>query len=340
MCTRPFRPSGPRLETESVSGKRIIHSYGHGGSGWSLAWGAAEDVAALVLAEPTDSAAVIGAGAIGLSTALRLQQAGIATTIHAREFPAESRSARAAGVWSPDSRIALADAVSPDFPATWERQARQAYAANLRYVGRAGHPIEFIQHYFIPRAADTPLPAPYPVGGRPYRRGEASFLHLNHQIRDVAPAWGPVTAIPFDAKVEVRGGLVMTFNVAEYSRQLMTDFLTMGGRLLRASFDKPAEIAALPSRVIINCTGYGARALFGDESLVPIRGQIGWLAPQTDRLYGVYHNEVTVISRRDGVVVQYVGPDDYTGYGIESEVPDRNETIAALARVAPLMEWS
>ena len=35
VCTRPFRARGPRLETERLGDKTVIHNYGHGGSGCS-----------------------------------------------------------------------------------------------------------------------------------------------------------------------------------------------------------------------------------------------------------------------------------------------------------------
>ncbi len=40
---RPFRASGIRLEREG----RVIHNYGHGGSGFTVSWGCAEAVAAI-----------------------------------------------------------------------------------------------------------------------------------------------------------------------------------------------------------------------------------------------------------------------------------------------------
>ncbi|KAI5925467.1 nucleotide-binding domain-containing protein [Camillea tinctor] len=46
---RPFRGTNVRVERElRRTGSRIVHSYGHGGAGWSLSFGCAQDVAMLV----------------------------------------------------------------------------------------------------------------------------------------------------------------------------------------------------------------------------------------------------------------------------------------------------
>ncbi|KAI1768676.1 FAD dependent oxidoreductase family protein [Hypoxylon sp. FL1150] len=47
--TRPQRHGGARVEREArAAGSRIIHSYGHGGAGWSLSIGSAQETARLV----------------------------------------------------------------------------------------------------------------------------------------------------------------------------------------------------------------------------------------------------------------------------------------------------
>jgi D-amino-acid oxidase len=45
---RPFRHGGIRLEPERVAdGRTVIHNYGHGGSGFTVSWGCAEEVVRL-----------------------------------------------------------------------------------------------------------------------------------------------------------------------------------------------------------------------------------------------------------------------------------------------------
>jgi D-amino-acid oxidase len=42
---RPFRKSGVRLERDHLSdGRTVVHNYGHGGSGFTLSWGCAQEV--------------------------------------------------------------------------------------------------------------------------------------------------------------------------------------------------------------------------------------------------------------------------------------------------------
>ena len=96
----------------------------------------------------------------------------------------------------------------------------------------------------------------------------------------------------------------MQFNIADYGHTLMGDFLAGGGRVERREFHDLGELATLKEKVVINCPGYGARALCRDESITPVRGQITWLIPQPEVDYGLYYRRVGMVSRRDGIVVQ------------------------------------
>src|SRR3954467_6666271 len=118
---------------------------------------------------------------------------------------------------------------------------------------------------------------------------------------------------PFDAPYVYRSESMM-FNIADYAHTLLLDFFAAGGQFKPTTFNSPSQFAELPQKVVINCTGYGARALWKDESIVPVRGQIGWLIPQADVGYGLNYKNVSVLSRTDGVVVQAVEGGDMKGY--------------------------
>src|ERR1700733_10517859 len=87
VCTRPFRALGPRLDTEQIGAKLVVHNYGHGGSGWSLSWGSSGVAVKNALASGERDIAVIGCGALGLTSALLLQRAGARVTIYAKDLP-------------------------------------------------------------------------------------------------------------------------------------------------------------------------------------------------------------------------------------------------------------
>src|SRR3984957_1454925 len=159
VCTRPFRPAGPRQDGERVGDKVVVHNYGHGGSGWAPSWGSADVVVRKVLADGSAQreVAVIGAGALGLTAALTAQRAGFKVTIYARERAPYVRSVRATGSWTPDSRIALSSAVTPEFAAHGEAMARTSFAMYMTYIGSAGYPVEWTDRYAL---SDEPMNGP------------------------------------------------------------------------------------------------------------------------------------------------------------------------------------
>jgi glycine/D-amino acid oxidase-like deaminating enzyme len=334
VCVRPFRAEGPRLDVERVGEKTVVHNYGHGGSGWSLSWGSSTIAVrkALEAASGDKDVAVIGCGALGLTSATLLQRAGARVTIYAKERPPEVRSSRATGSWTPDSRIALTASVAPGFAALWEDMARSSFAMYQSYLGMAGNPVEWTDRYSL---SDDP-----PDAARP--RNEApgiGFAQFGNRIRDLTPRSIelPPGSHPFPTKYARRNSS-MTFNVADYSRQLMNDFLVAGGKIEATEFHSPADLSALPQKVAINATGYGARALWKDESITPVRGQIAWLIPQPDVNYGLNFGNMNILARRDGIVVQSMEQGEASGWKVDNEIPDRGEAERGVQALAALYD--
>lgn len=96
----------------------------------------------------------------------------------------------------------------------------------------------------------------------------------------------------------------IAFNIASYSRQLLNECFVEGSKFENAEFYAPADLSRIPQKVALNATGDGAQALWKDESIVPVRGQIAWLIPQPELNYGVQYKNVNLLARRDGIVVQ------------------------------------
>ena len=333
VCLRPFRAAGPRLDVERVGDKTVVHNYGHGGSGWSLSWGSSSIAVEKAMAAGERDVAVIGCGALGLTSATLLQQAGAKVTIFAKERPPEVRSARATGSWTPDSRIALANSVSAGFPELWERMCRRSFHIYESYLGLAGNPVEWTDRY----ALWDPAPANAETNRR--AAGALTFARYQDRVADLTPHSEdlPPGSNPFPTRYARRSSS-LTFNIAAYSRQLLTDFLIEGGKIERAEFHTPSELTRLTQKVIINATGYGARALWNDESIVPVRGQIAWLIPQPEVNYGVYYKNVNMLARRDGIVVQDGGIGEMDGYNDANEQPDRQQAEAAVHVIAELYQ--
>jgi D-amino-acid oxidase len=328
VCLRPFRAQGPRLDAEQVGRKLVVHNYGHGGSGWSLSWGSAHVVVAKAMQSSPKEIAVIGCGALGITAAITAQQAGAQVTIYARDMLPDTRSACATGSWTPDSRIALSDKVAPDFPALWEQMARISFHTYRRYLGLPGNPVEWTDRYYLSGGDHVGHHPPSPL----------DFASYGDRILDITPKSEnlPTGLTPFPATSDVRRTSLMQFNVADYGHTLLSDFFAAGGKFVHAEFATLGDVARLKDKVIINCTGYGARDLCKDESVVPVRGQIGWLIPQPEGNYGLYWDGVSVLSRRDGIVVQVLEGGDMRGYNDTNEMPDRAESEDAVNRIAAL----
>ena len=123
---RPFRPSGFNVSVDRIGETTVIHNYGHGGGGITLSWGTAQLVLEHALKTPHRDAAIIGSGAVGLSSARLLQDHGFTATIYARDLPPATTSNIAGGLWSP-YLVFDADRRTPAFDDQYVRAARFAW---------------------------------------------------------------------------------------------------------------------------------------------------------------------------------------------------------------------
>ena len=95
----------------------------------------------------------------------------------------------------------------------------------------------------------------------------------------------------------------MYVETGRYLRQMVRDVQIAGGKIEVRRFVTPADIAALPEGLVFNCTGLGSRALFGDQGLQPVRGQLAILEPQPDVRYAYTGSSGYMFPRADGILL-------------------------------------
>lgn len=80
---------------------------------------------------------------------------------------------------------------------------------------------------------------------------------------------------------------------------------------------------------MVNATGDSARALLGDDSVIPVRGQTARLIRQPEVAYGLVWrgHHLTVVPRCDGLLVQAQGANDFNN---ADATPDHAASAAAV----------
>lgn len=275
---RPYRASGFVVRAEALGDKKLIHNYGHGGAGITLSWGSSKLAAELGLPGHQGPVAVIGAGIMGLTTARLVQEAGFPVAIYTEALTPHTTSNIAGGQISPFGHYED-DAVTPEW--------RSQFAAAMDYSWRRFQ-IMVGDDYgirWLPTFQES-------NGAGPVR---LAAYHPN------ARRLGP-TEHPFPVERVLRFD-TMYVEVGRFLRELTRDVQIAGGRIDVRRFATPADIAALPERLVFNCTGLGARELFGDPALHPVRGQLAVLLPQPEIRYAFAGQAGYMFPRADGILL-------------------------------------
>ncbi len=280
---RPFRPSGFVVRAEGLGDKLLVHNYGHGGAGVTLSWGTATLAADLVRESGrSGSAAVVGCGAVGLATARVLQDRGFEVTIYARELPPGTTSSVAGAIWYP-AFIVDRDRRTP----AWDAQFEQAQKISHRtFQGLVGvdYGVRWEDLYFLSENPEATLP-------------DWGLPELYPARRVLAASENPFPA----PRVVVDHTILI--EPPSYLRALVRDFHLAGGKIAVRDFAAPGELLELPQPVVVNCTGLGARELFGDRELVPVKGQLTVLLPQPEVDYAVLDEDLYMFPRTDGILL-------------------------------------
>ena len=297
---RPFRPSGFILKSERLNDKTIIHNYGHGGGGVSLSWGTAKLAVDLALQTQETSFAVLGCGVIGLSTARLLQRKGFQVTIYAKDLPPETTSNVAGALWAPVS-VYEENKVTSEFINQFNLASKISHRMFQDFVGEK-YGVWWIKNYFLGDAFDFP-------GGKELYPG----FNKHHDAKI------------FFGSADVTEISTMMIEPPIYLNALTEDFYQAGGKIEVKHFNAKQDIELLGEKVIMNCTGLGSSKLFSDPELIPVRGQLSILLPQTEIDYSYvapsHDNLLYMFPRKDGIILG--GTSEKENWSLE---PDAKES--------------
>lgn len=328
---RPFRSEGFVVEAEKLGDKLLVHNYGHGGAGVTLSWGTASQAvdlardfiqskfqrAATKLRNRHFGFAVLGCGVSGLSTARLLQQRfadGTGnTTIYAKNLPPDTTS-NVAGAWWYPSSVFDPENATVRFTEQFRQACQISHRAFQTLVGPE-YGVRWAETYELIRHEES-LQRELLGGAQLYPQTEI--------YRGAQSYFG----FPYTRQFSS-----MLIEPHTYLRALLRDFYIAGGKVVVKEFKTREEVARLGENMIFNCTGLGARALFNDEKLIPVRGQLEVLLPQPEVDYCYLAGGSYMFPRRDGIILG--GTWDHDDWNLE---PDPKTTTAILEAHAEIMK--
>jgi glycine/D-amino acid oxidase-like deaminating enzyme len=274
------------VKAEKLAEKLVIHNYGHGGGGITLSWGTSQLATTLLPGDPVSSVAVLGCGAVGLATARLLQERGLSVTIYASELPPNTTSNVAGGQWSPFSVFDFGKQ-SPAFMNQFLQATEFSYRRYQTLLG-VRYGVRWLRNYFLQYHKSNDEDGLQTMM-RPY----------SPELRDLSESEHPFPGYPF-----VRQFDTMLIEPPIYLNAVLTDFRIAGGTVRVMHFDHVSQLQQLAEPVIFNCTGLGARALFDDQELTPIKGQLTVLLPQAEVNYiTLMEDNLYMFPRTDGILL-------------------------------------
>jgi D-amino-acid oxidase len=189
------------------------------------------------------SVIVVGAGVIGLTTAVVLAEVGFAVTVLAKEMPENTTSAAAGAMWGPYL-------VEPrDRVQAWAEYSLRTFAG---LAGIPGTGVRLVTGIEASRSASALPPG---------------FLAMLDDVGVCGPGELP------DGFVTGWRYTVPLIDMDMYLSYLRRRLETAGGSLRQQQVTDFGQVARL-APTVVNATGIGACELAGDDRLSPVRGQL------------------------------------------------------------------
>ena len=185
-------------------------------------------------------AVVVGAGVVGLTSAISLAEAGLSTRVVTAEPTAGTTLAAAGAVWGP---VLCGPA---DRCRDW---AAVGLSVLSKLTDEPGAGVRQVSGREVSEEVDSP---PEWLDLLPDHR----LLGADELPAGFASGWqytAPVVTMPV------------------YLEYLLARYAAAGGSI---EIEPVSSLSAVDAPVVVNCTGVGARKLAGDPSVVPVRGQV------------------------------------------------------------------
>ena len=263
---------------------------------------------------PAPRVTVVGGGVIGLTCALELARAGHPVEVRTADPVGETTSAVAAAVWFP-YRAAPVDAVL-----RWAARSLEVFGV---LAGKPSSGVVLRPGTVVHRAAEPDLWwAPSVTGHRPASADE----------------------LPVGAVAGTRCTLPVV-HMGRYLPWLQDQCLAAGVTVVPGRVDRLAD---LPGDVVVVAAGLRSGALLGDDTGIPVQGQVvrladpglsGWVLDE-DNPAGLTY----VVPRGDDVVVGGTAVDGATDTepdpDVERAILERACTLMPALRGAPVLSRS
>ncbi len=264
LCHRPLRLGGPKLDVEELFGKLIASSYGHSGSGWTLGPGSVKYVIGLLEDKMTsqhmdkqEPIAIVGAGVMGLMSAIELRQRGYQNIRIVAEAFENLTSHKAGGQFAPvymgndPSVQPLMDRIGVDSYNFY----KDIILGKHPYLTRGA---ALVTDYFENKE-DFGL-EPYVAAGAMQPAKEVLLDFQNGTTRKM---------FAYDDCIYMDVSILM--------QDLQKTVRNQQIPLMQQTIDSFAD---LEEKVVVNCTGLGAKRLLGDDKIISVQGHLVMLKDQ------------------------------------------------------------